>query len=170
MLLQLATLKFVAQHVACEVLIRATKLCNLQSNNVARQVARKCCPYYLAFTERHIFSERFHCFIVDFPIVGLFKNCIAIVCIYYYIYYHKRSSNCLMILSFITIVCYGQNFSKNTLLALLIFKTSFALIVSNWVTFLLKVFTISWLLLNCLILWKTYRCRLDSLSHLSSWT
>ena len=47
MLLQLATLKFVARQVACGVVIRATKLCNLQSNNVARQVARKCCPYYL---------------------------------------------------------------------------------------------------------------------------
>ena len=32
------------------VVIRATKLCNLQSNNVARQVARKCYPYYLAIT------------------------------------------------------------------------------------------------------------------------
>ena len=31
------------------VAIRATKLCNLQSNNVARQVARKCCPYHLTF-------------------------------------------------------------------------------------------------------------------------
>ena len=28
------------------VVIRATKLCN----NVAPQVARKCCPYYLAFS------------------------------------------------------------------------------------------------------------------------
>ena len=49
MLLQLATLKFVARQVAYGVVIRATKLCNLQSNNVARQVARKCCLYYLAF-------------------------------------------------------------------------------------------------------------------------
>ena len=48
MLLQLATLKFVVQQVACGGgLIRATKLCNLQSNSVVRQVARKCCPYYL---------------------------------------------------------------------------------------------------------------------------
>ena len=30
------------------VLVGATKLCNLQSDNVAREVARKCCPYYFA--------------------------------------------------------------------------------------------------------------------------
>ena len=53
MLLQLATLKFVARQVACRVVIRATKLCNLQSNNVARQVARKCCPYYRTLTGNH---------------------------------------------------------------------------------------------------------------------
>ena len=29
------------------VVIRATTLFNLQCNNVARQVVRKCCPYYL---------------------------------------------------------------------------------------------------------------------------
>ena len=32
------------------VVIRATKLCNLQSNNVARQVARKGCAYYLTLS------------------------------------------------------------------------------------------------------------------------
>ena len=33
------------------VVIRATTLFNLQCNNVVRQVERKCCPYYLTFTE-----------------------------------------------------------------------------------------------------------------------
>ena len=36
------------------MVIRATTLFNLQRNNVARQVVRKCCPYYLTFT----WSER----------------------------------------------------------------------------------------------------------------
>ena len=36
------------------VVIQATKLCNLQSNNVARQVARKCCPYYLTLNDRRL--------------------------------------------------------------------------------------------------------------------
>ena len=45
---QLATWNFVAQQVACGVVIRATKLCYLHSNNVAPQLARKCCRYYLA--------------------------------------------------------------------------------------------------------------------------
>ena len=75
MLLQLATLKFVARQVACGVVIRATKVCYLQSNNAARQVARKCCPYYLACTA-HDFNfaslacanERVHMHNVrDFP-------------------------------------------------------------------------------------------------------
>ena len=38
------------------VVVRATKLCNLQSNKVARQVARKCCPYYLGFKLPKIFT------------------------------------------------------------------------------------------------------------------
>ena len=46
MLLQLATL--FGDKLLAGVVIRATKLCNLQSNNFARQVARKCWPYYLA--------------------------------------------------------------------------------------------------------------------------
>ena len=33
-----------------KVVIRATTLFNLQCNNVARQVERKCCPYYLTFS------------------------------------------------------------------------------------------------------------------------
>ena len=48
MLLQLATLKFVAREVACgggNTVNKALQL--LLSNNVASQVARKCCPYYL---------------------------------------------------------------------------------------------------------------------------
>ena len=53
--LQLATLKFVAWQVEHAVVIRATTLFNLQCNNVARQVERKCCPYYLAFKD--IFSN-----------------------------------------------------------------------------------------------------------------
>ena len=32
-----------------KMVIRATALFNLQRNNVARQVVRKCCPYYLTF-------------------------------------------------------------------------------------------------------------------------
>ena len=32
-----------------KTVIRATALFNLQRNNVARQVVRKCCPYYLTF-------------------------------------------------------------------------------------------------------------------------
>ena len=47
MLPQLATSKFVAWQVESEGVIRATRLFNLQCNNVARQVERKCCPYYL---------------------------------------------------------------------------------------------------------------------------
>ena len=43
MLLQLAALKFVARQVACGGGNTG------KSNNVAWQVARKCCPYYLAF-------------------------------------------------------------------------------------------------------------------------
>ena len=34
-----------------KMVIRATALFNLQRNNVARQVVRKCCPYYLTFTQ-----------------------------------------------------------------------------------------------------------------------
>ena len=34
-----------------KMVIRATALFNLQRNNVALQVVRKCCPYYLTFTE-----------------------------------------------------------------------------------------------------------------------
>ena len=45
---QLATLKFVAWQVEHAVVIWATKLFNLQCNNVVQQVERKCCPYYLA--------------------------------------------------------------------------------------------------------------------------
>ena len=32
-----------------KMVIRARALFNLQRNNVARQVVRKCCPYYLTF-------------------------------------------------------------------------------------------------------------------------
>ena len=39
MLLQLATLKLLRDKLLAGVVIRATKLCNLQSNNVGRQVA-----------------------------------------------------------------------------------------------------------------------------------
>ena len=46
---QLAVLKFVVWKVENLVVMRATTLFNLQCNNVARQVQRKCCPYYLAF-------------------------------------------------------------------------------------------------------------------------
>ena len=35
---------------SARVVIRATTLFNLQRNNVARQVVRKCCPYYLTLT------------------------------------------------------------------------------------------------------------------------
>ena len=59
MLLQLATLKFDARQVACRVVIRATKLCNLQSNNVVRQVARKCCPYYRTLMSSSSKSSQF---------------------------------------------------------------------------------------------------------------
>ena len=47
-LFQLAILKFVAWQVEHGVVIRAKTLFNLQCNNVARQVERKCCPSYLA--------------------------------------------------------------------------------------------------------------------------
>ena len=48
---QLATLKFERA-----VVIRATTLFNLQWNNVARQVERKCCPITSPLTEWHQFS------------------------------------------------------------------------------------------------------------------
>ena len=51
---QLATSKFVAWQVESEIVIRATTLFNLQCNSVARQVERKCCPYYLTWTEINI--------------------------------------------------------------------------------------------------------------------
>ena len=38
------------------MVIRATTLFNLQCNSVARQVERKCCPYYLAFTDLFVFD------------------------------------------------------------------------------------------------------------------
>ena len=47
MLPQLATSKFVAGKLGAKVAIRATTLFNLQCNNVALQVERKCCPYFL---------------------------------------------------------------------------------------------------------------------------
>ena len=34
-----------------KMVIRATALFNLQRNDVARQVVRKCCPYYLTLTQ-----------------------------------------------------------------------------------------------------------------------
>ena len=49
---------FLLQHknlLRAEVVIRAANNLNLQRNIVARQVARKCCPYYWAFTNG--FSE-----------------------------------------------------------------------------------------------------------------
>ena len=39
---------FLLDKLLAGVVIRVTKLCKLQSNHVARQVARKCCPYHLA--------------------------------------------------------------------------------------------------------------------------
>ena len=46
---QLATLKFVSWKVEHGVVIRATTLFSLQCNNVARQVERKCCPYFFSW-------------------------------------------------------------------------------------------------------------------------
>ena len=48
---QPATLKFVAWQVEHGVVIRITTLFNLQCDNDARQVERKCFPYYLALTK-----------------------------------------------------------------------------------------------------------------------
>ena len=39
------------------VVMRATTLFNLQRNNVARQVVRKCCPYYLTLIAGFYFSQ-----------------------------------------------------------------------------------------------------------------
>ena len=54
MLLQLATLKLLRDKLLAGVVIRATRLCNLQSNNVARQVARKCRPNDRNMPTQHI--------------------------------------------------------------------------------------------------------------------
>ena len=58
---QLATSKFVAWQVESEGVIRATTLFNLQCNSVARQVERKCCPYYLTWTEINIKYNTWMC-------------------------------------------------------------------------------------------------------------
>jgi len=46
-----------------KMVIRATALFNLQRNNVARQVVRKCCPYYLTLRKQQhclqIFKKHF---------------------------------------------------------------------------------------------------------------
>ena len=47
MLPQLATSKLLRDKLRVKMVIRATTLFNLHRNNVARQVVRKCCPYYL---------------------------------------------------------------------------------------------------------------------------
>ena len=53
---------YFVQHVAAtcnRVVIRTILRCNLQRNIVARQVARKCCPYYFTLNSRcHFFDSR----------------------------------------------------------------------------------------------------------------
>ena len=52
MLLQLATLKFVARQVEHAVVVRITT--RSTCNNVAREVEQKCCPYCRAFTLEYL--------------------------------------------------------------------------------------------------------------------
>jgi len=44
--------------IARTVVIRETLLCNLQRNNVARQVARFCCPYYCCTYMEELLTQR----------------------------------------------------------------------------------------------------------------